>query len=262
MMGKQTGRGPSMIFKRAVAKLRAQDWVAISIELVIVTVGVIIALAAQQWAEERSLQSELEASMTALRAELGEHYGYAVEFRAVYPCLQTQLNQLRDRVAKSGAALIPAPMHEDENFHFVLRLPSKVYPTDAWQAMVTDGTVQRLDPPLRRQLAGHYGQLPEIAEMNSANNAAEQGLFALRHQLPLDPSVRYSMMKEIEQVRGRLEYLDFINGQVIDYVQHANMVPPAKEAQATTERYGTYQFCKAHGLPTRSFVEAMKPVPN
>ena len=36
-----------MIFKRAVAKLRAQDWVAISIELVIATVGVIIALAAK-----------------------------------------------------------------------------------------------------------------------------------------------------------------------------------------------------------------------
>jgi len=173
-----------MIFKRAVAKLRAQDWVAISIELVIVTVGVIIALAAQQWAEERSLQSELEASMTALRAELGEHYGYAVEFRAVYPCLQTQLNQLRDRVAKSGAALIPAPMYEDENFHYVLRLPSKVYPTDAWQSMVSDGTVQRLDPPLRRQLAGHYGQLPEIWELNSANNTAEQGCSRSRTSCP------------------------------------------------------------------------------
>jgi hypothetical protein len=37
-----------MILKRAVAKLRAQNWVAITIELVIVTVGVLIALAAQQ----------------------------------------------------------------------------------------------------------------------------------------------------------------------------------------------------------------------
>jgi hypothetical protein len=138
--------------------------VAISIELVIVTVGVIIALAAQQWAEERSLQSKLEASKTALRAELGEHYSYAVEFRAVYPCLQTQLNQLRDRVLKSGADLNPAPMYEGENFHYVLRLPSKVYPTDAWQAMLNDGTVQRLDPPLRRQLAAITDELPEIGK--------------------------------------------------------------------------------------------------
>ena len=44
-----------MIFKRAIAKLRAQDWVAITIEVAIVTLGVLIALAAQQWADNRAL---------------------------------------------------------------------------------------------------------------------------------------------------------------------------------------------------------------
>jgi hypothetical protein len=237
-------------------------WNAVAWELAIVTLGVLIALAAQQWAEDRSLRSKVDASKTALSAELGEHYDYAVEFRTVYPCLQAQVSQLRDRVLKSGAALDPAPVYQGESFHYVLRLPSKAYPMDAWQAMVSDGTVQRLAPPLRRQLAGHYGQLPVIGALTSANDAAEWGLFALTHPLPLDPSVRYSIMKEIEQVRGRLEYLDLVNGQVIDYVEHAGMVPPASEAQAVTERYGTYQFCKAHGLPMRSFVEAMQPVPN
>ena len=33
-----------MIFKRAVARLRAQDWTAISIELLIVIVGVFIGI--------------------------------------------------------------------------------------------------------------------------------------------------------------------------------------------------------------------------
>ena len=49
-----------MIFKRAVAKLRAQDWVAITIELAIVTLGVLIALAAQQWAEFRAWSNKVE----------------------------------------------------------------------------------------------------------------------------------------------------------------------------------------------------------
>jgi len=30
----------------------------------------------------------------------------------------------------------------------------------------------------------------------------------------------------------------------------------------TTERWGTYQFCKAHGLPMRLFKDAMIAVPN
>src|SRR4029453_2305807 len=159
---------------------------------------------------------------------LAEHYFYAVEFRTVYPCLQTQVDRLRERVLSSGSVLTPAPIYEDENFHYVLRLPSKEYPTDAWQTAIADGTIQRFEPAFRRKLAGHYGGLPEIREMNSANNATEGGLVALTHALPLDSTARYSIVKEIEQLRGRLEYMDLINGQVIDVVQQVKMLPPAQ----------------------------------
>ena len=252
-----------MIFKRAVAKLRAQDWVAILIELVIVTVGVLLALAAQQWAEDRSWSNKVEATRSVLRAELAEHYHYAVEFRVDYPCLQAQIHRLRDRVLASGSTLDPAPLFaEDDGSHYVLRIPSKIYPADAWEAAVSDGTIRSFDPALRRQLAGHYAQLPEMADINGENNAAEPAFVALTHPLPLDPTVRYAIIKDIERMRGRLEYLDMLNGQLIENIEKAGMLPPAKDAQAVTERYGTYKFCKAHQLPTRSFTDAMKAVPN
>jgi hypothetical protein len=251
-----------MIFKRAAAKLRAQDWVAITIELAIVTVGVLIALGAQQWADNRAQRDKMKVSMGAVRDELQEHYGYAVEYRVVYPCLQAQVDQLRERVLDSGATLNPAPLYHDEHFRYVLREPSKMYPTDAWDAAVNDGTTQRLDPAVRRALAGHYGQLPTIRELNTANNATEAAFVGLSHPLPLDASVRYSIIKDIEQLSGQMEYLDYLNGQVIDYIQAVHMLPPAEEARAVVERYGTYGFCRAHGLPTRSFKDAMVAVPN
>jgi hypothetical protein len=85
---------------------------------------------------------------------------------------------------------------------------------------------------------------------------------ALARPLQLDPSIRYSVAREIEQLSGRLQYLDVINGQVIDYVQRIGMVPPAKEARAVTERYGTHRFCKTQHLPMRSFEDAMQAVEN
>ncbi len=251
-----------MIFKRAIARLRAQDWFAITIELAIVTFGILLALAAQQWADDRAERNKFEETRAAIRDELAEHYGYAVEFRTVYPCLQTQVDRLRERVLSSGSVLTPAPIYEDGNFHNVLRLPAKGYTSDAWEAAIADGTILRFEPAFRRLLAGHYGGLPDIREMNSANDATEEGLVALTHALPLDSTARYSIVKEIEQLRGRLEYLDLMNGQVIDDVQKVKMLPPAQEARAVTQRYGTYQFCKARGLPMRSFKEAMQAVPN
>ena len=53
-----------------------------------------------------------------------------------------------------------------------------------------------------------------------------------------------------------------MNGQMIDYVQKVKMLPPAQEARAVTQRYGTYQFCKKHGLPMRPYAAAMRPVAN
>jgi hypothetical protein len=98
--------------------------------------------------------------------------------------------------------------------------------------------------------------------MSWANDQSDKGLKALTHRLPLDPTVRYSIIAEIEQLSGRLEHLDLLNGQVIDYLQKASMLPPAGEARSVTERYGTYRFCKARDLPMRSFKDAMEAVPN
>ena len=100
-------------------------WKVVVWELAIVTVGVLIALAAQEWAEGLSWRGKVAATEQALRAELGEHYGYAVEFRTVYPCLQVQLDRLRSRVLSSGSVMNPAPLYEEDGAHYVLRLPSK-----------------------------------------------------------------------------------------------------------------------------------------
>ena len=47
-----------MIYKRAVAKLRAQDWFAIAVELAIVIVGVFIGMQVSNWNEAASERRE------------------------------------------------------------------------------------------------------------------------------------------------------------------------------------------------------------
>jgi hypothetical protein len=153
-------------------------------------------------------------------------------------------------------------MYKEQNFQFVLRFPSKFQPTDAWDAAINDGLIQRFEPSFRRQLAGHYAQIATIRSLVNANDEAEYGLGALTHRLPLEPALRYSIIEKIEQMRGRIDNLDLNYGQQIENIQKVGMLPAPERAQAETERYGTYQFCKAEGLPMRSFKEAMQAVPN
>lgn len=59
-----------MIFKRAIAKLRAQDWAAIAIELAIVIVGVFIGTWVANWNQERAEQRDTETLLLQLGPEM------------------------------------------------------------------------------------------------------------------------------------------------------------------------------------------------
>lgn len=237
-------------------------WNAVAWEFAIVTLGVLIALAAQQWAENVAWRQRTAASSEFIRDELAQHYAYAVEWRATYPCIQAQLDQLRERLLASGATMNPVQIHTEPGYDYVLRIPSKEYRNSAWGAAISDGVSARFTPSVRRELSRHYVQLASVADMNRLNNQSEQTLVAMARPIPLDPMVRYSLLREIETISGRAEFLDTINGQLIEHIQLAGMLPPPAEAQAVTERFGTYRFCKAQGFPLRPFAEAMTAVPN
>lgn len=59
-----------MIFKRAVAKLRAQDWTAIGIELAIVILGVFIGTWVANWNQGRQAQTQAGQMLVQLQPEL------------------------------------------------------------------------------------------------------------------------------------------------------------------------------------------------
>jgi hypothetical protein len=59
-----------MIFKRAVAKLRAQDWMAIVIEIVIVVIGVFIGTQVSNWNNARIERAKTEQMARDLKPEL------------------------------------------------------------------------------------------------------------------------------------------------------------------------------------------------
>ncbi|MEO7634727.1 MAG: hypothetical protein ABIS38_03645 [Sphingomicrobium sp.] len=59
-----------MIYKRAVAKLRAQDWFAIAIEFAIVVLGVFIGTQVSNWNAARIDRAETQRMLAQLRPEL------------------------------------------------------------------------------------------------------------------------------------------------------------------------------------------------
>lgn len=73
-----------MIFKRAVAKLRAQDWLAITIELAIVIMGVFVGTQVANWNEQRIENLETRRLLTQLKPEVQSLLRFYSNARSYY----------------------------------------------------------------------------------------------------------------------------------------------------------------------------------
>lgn len=73
-----------MIFKRFAANLRAQNWFAITIELVIVIVGVFIGTLVANWNQERAAKAETRRMISQLAPSLDLLEQYFVAVRDYY----------------------------------------------------------------------------------------------------------------------------------------------------------------------------------
>jgi hypothetical protein len=73
-----------MIYRRAVAKLRAQDWTAIFIELMIVIVGVFVGTWVANWNEQRADKRAVQRLIEQLQPKLGQYEGVVTDDLAYY----------------------------------------------------------------------------------------------------------------------------------------------------------------------------------
>ena len=236
-------------------------WNAVAWELAIVTLGVIVALAAQQWAESVSWRGKTKSATAAIRTEVGDHYASSVEWRVVMPCLMTQLDRLETRLMKSGDRLDPAPVYSEPAFpRFVLRVPSKEYDDNAWEAAIADGVTAHLDPQLRKELSEHYQQVAVLVNMTQRNGISYGNVLAFSRPMQLDPGVRLHLMQLLDELRGRVMYMDLTSGQLIEHITRAGMVPDEAIATGAARLSGTRLFCARQHLPMRSLKEAETPV--
>ena len=140
-----------MIYKRAVARLRAQDWVAITIELAIVIIGVFIGMQVTNWNQERLENRETQQILARLRPELQNLLKNYASARAYY------------RVTRSYADTAFAgwrgdPRITDRDFVIAAYQASQIYATAtnnaAWGNIFGADRLRAIeDPALRSNLA-------------------------------------------------------------------------------------------------------------
>lgn len=222
-------------------------------EIAVIVIGVLIALAAGQLLEEWNWGRKVDAGKQQLLQEARTNIKFAAEQVAVKPCLNAQLDTLRDRVLSSEASLEPAPVYEDTS-RFVFRAPSRPYPDNRWQALIDDGTSVHMEGRQREALSGIYSAVDVLNHLGQATDLTEGRLMVLSHPLPLDAGTRVMLVASLDEQQARSNLQSLAATQmIIAYRDFGASFPDLGESLLADS--GTVAFCREHGLPLADWLD-------
>lgn len=238
--------------------LAPQGWTAFVGEIVVVIAGVLIALGAGELVTAWNWQRKVAEGEQQLAAELRRGYLSAMEQVVVSPCVQAQLDALSAGVMASGDTLTPFPVLDTPVSRTVVSIPVRSYLDGTWRALLDDGTLPHLASE-RRQLYDLAYERFERIEARNADAVTSRGrLLVLSQPIPLDPSVRLALLRELgeQSVRSRFQRLSAVQGmRAVDTLGHT---PDRASIDAYLDASVTVNYCRAAGLPLTDVDVAMQ----
>jgi hypothetical protein len=236
-------------------------WRAFVGEIAIIVIGVLIALGAQQAAENWSWRQKVEDAGRQLNREASINFRYAAEQVAVGPCLDAQLERLRLRVLASGPTLRPAPVFSDPSSKFVFRSPSRPYQSNVWRTINDDGTSLHFDELSRYRYSETYTQLEDLGLMTKQTDLKTGQLMLLREPISLDPMTRAQLLLAVAEQRSRSRQQSLVAEQVMGTMRDLKHEPDGSVVDKyLSDRSGSVRFCKTQGLPLADWRKTLAKV--
>jgi hypothetical protein len=230
--------------RRITQALGSRDWLAIGIELIVVTLGVLLAFQIDQWGERRSKAAEERRFLERLYRENGKAID---ELRDVIPIHQKALREIGIAVRSRNKPEDLAKFSTIDSFGCQAAMqPSAGYNETAFEELIASGRLNLVSDPALRSL---IRDLVAVQAMGSAQLAYSRQQVAL--MLPaLNPYYRLEVAPRDEQ--DSQCYIDWprlvgdqqaVNAAVRAYRVHQLMLSVRTDMQELNERVEAKLAC-------------------
>ncbi len=194
-------------------------WRSFLFEVSVVVVGVLLALAANSWSEERQWRQRVVDARAALWADYAIVEQSALERAAYLPCI----NEFKDRtLALSGSQGNWSGIDMNSGKSVAALVPGmyRRWPTEAWEGARSSDLLAHLDPTERAQYSLIASYTRDTADSQTAGNRARNSLYGLAIPGPMTMGERResatalaAMYQEVlmASVRAR-NILELLNG--------------------------------------------------
>jgi len=223
-------------------------WREFAGEVVIIVVGVLIALGAEQIVETLHWRREAQDAQESLRNEIADHAFSASEVVITQPCIDQQLATLEQTLFRPGP-YAPAPSYQTVLGEVSYRAPSRDWADNVWRTVVGEGIASHFDPDLRLTLSSYYTQLATMRDSNQETDQLSRRLRILSRPIQPDAAARLNLIQELEEARAHFAFMKLVGNQLLGTIEDMKMLPPPEYTRSGLADSGTLQFCRAHHLP-------------
>ena len=184
-----------------------------AMELLVVFTGVLIALSAQSWADERSSKARAKAAEIRIRDELGMGVQLGIERIAVHQCAKQRLADIAEDLSGGRTdwnSLRIAEQHQPDLFAFgpLYRIPSRNWVSSEYRSSAANGSLDTLSPERTAALTNVYAQLEHQREINAEEQQLATRLAAIQFGTPLNALERNDLLATVTR-------LDYLNGMMV-----------------------------------------------
>lgn len=238
----------------------SMGWPAFWSEILIVFLGVVIALAANEAVQEWTWYRKVQDAEIRLAQESRVLFAWHAEIVVTQPCVDAQLERIGRGVLASGDMLEPAPIHQASGgTRFVVRIPGRPYVFASWSAMGADGTATHFARDRQQQINRIASGASQAREWQMERQRLLGRLQVMRDAIPLDAGVRAALLTDIHQSRLLGENMVLSARQQMTGIAEAFGRPDdsrvdaflsgVPDPQGLVDVSGTVAFCKQQGFP-------------
>jgi hypothetical protein len=205
----------------------SMGWRAFWSEIVIVVLGVVIALAANEAVQEWNWRNKVKDAEARLEGDVTWAFLWSAEKIASQPCVDAQLAALARTVNASGATLQPThPASSKQDLQYLVRMGHRPYRFTMWDALVADGTATHFSRA-RQEFFGRVSDSMDGSRHYERETRALQGsLLVMRDAIPLDAKVRMDLLTLINRMRAILSFEALNAAQRMRTIADGGSAPP------------------------------------
>ncbi|HWE45974.1 MAG TPA: hypothetical protein VG407_08085 [Caulobacteraceae bacterium] len=218
-------------------------------EYLIIVVGVLTALAAEQTVEWLHWKERVNAAESRLKRELSGDYLIALERSMIVPCLDRRLAGLKTALLSGEGEWTPLPpMHGRSQGYKVFFVPNRIFEDQAWKSVEADGTASHI-PPSANALYGRAYSTAAVFAGSAADEVVEVATLNLLSnvtRLPLPE--RLALISKIEQEQVRNTIAGYQSKQVMARIKATTRIDEGRAQAWVLTRSNAYNACSELGL--------------